>query len=251
MAGLSRGGRLALRVQEVVAQGLILLTYHALEAWMRAARRYRIPDLRRVRREFEAQMAGEPGPWLVCANHLTLIDSLVIQWAMAPGWRLIGRRDRFAWNLPDRRNMSRTWWLRVLGYIGKCVPVLRQGPPGEARRTLDKVAYLLSAGQTVVIFPEGGRSRIGRVDPDRVTYGVGRMLQEVPSTRVLCVYARGVGQKAHSDYPRPGERFFIRVARLAPETTMAGMRGARELATQIMTRLSEMEAAYIEAMVDR
>jgi hypothetical protein len=197
-------------------------------------------------------MAREPGPWLVCANHLTLIDSLVIQWAMAPGWRLFLRRDRFAWNLPDRHNISRTWWLRALGYVGKCVPVLRQGPPEEARRTLDKVAFLLSAGQTVVIFPEGGRSRVGRVDLDRVTYGVGRMLQEVPATRVLCVYARGVGQKEYSDYPRPGERFFIRVARLAPETTMAGMRGARELAMQIMTKLSEMEAEYVaSAMVDR
>ena len=251
MGGVPRSGRVALRVQEAVSQGLILLTYYALEAWM-YGRRYRIIGLRQVRRAFEAEMAGEPGPWLICANHLTLIDSLVIQWAMAPGWRLFLRRDRFAWNLPDRVNISRTWWLRVLGYIGKCVPVLRQGPPEEARRTLDKVGFLLSAGQTVVIFPEGGRSRIGRVDLDRVTYGVGRMLQEVPQTRVLCVYARGVGQRTYSDYPAPGERFFIGVARLEPKTSLDGMRGARDLATQIVTKLSEMEAEYREnAVVDR
>ena len=248
---LSRGERVGLKVQEVVAQGLILLTYHSLEAWLRF-QGYRIPGLRRVRREFEAQMGRERGPWLICANHLTLVDSLIIQWAMAPGWRLLLRRDRFAWNLPDRHNISRTLFLRMLGYLGKCVPVLRRGPPEEARRTLDKVAALLSSGQAVVIFPEGGRSRVGRVDLDRVTYGVGRMLQEVPQTRVLCVYARGLGQKGFSDYPRRGERFYVRARRIHPVTALTGMRADRDLATQIVQQLSEMETEYLEdPMVDR
>jgi 1-acyl-sn-glycerol-3-phosphate acyltransferase len=248
---LSRRERVGLRVQEAVAQGLILLSYYALAAWM-YSRRYRIPRLRRTRRAFAELMGRERGPWLICANHLTLIDSLVIQWAIAPGWRLFLRRDRFAWNLPDRHNISRTWWLRLLGYVGKCVPVLRQGPPEEARRTLDKVAFLLARGQAVLVFPEGGRSRIGRVDRDGVMYGVGRMLQDVPAARVLCVYARGAGQADYSDYPRPGERFFIRAARLEPVTDLAGMRGARDLATQIVTKLTEMEAEYFEdPLVDR
>lgn len=248
---LSTRERVGLRVQEAVAQGLILLSYYALAAWMRS-RGYRIPRLRHTRRAFGALMGPERGPWLICANHLTLIDSLVIQWAMAPGWRLFLRRDRFAWNLPDRHNISRTWWLRLLGYVGKCVPVLREGPPEEARRTLDKVAFLLSRGQAVVVFPEGGRSRIGRVDPDRVMYGVGRMLQDVPAARVLCVYARGAGQAGYTDYPRPGEQFFIRAARLEPATELAGMRGARDLARQIVAKLTAMEAEYFEdPLVDR
>lgn len=248
---LSTRERVGLRLQEAVAQGLILLSYYALAGWM-CGRGYRIPRLRRTRRAFAALMGRERGPWLICANHLTLIDSLVIQWALAPGWRLFLRRDRFAWNLPDRHNISRTWWLRLLGYVGKCVPVLREGPPEEARRTLDKVAFLLSRGQAVVVFPEGGRSRIGRVDPDRVMYGVGRMLQDVPAARVLCVYARGAGQVDYSDYPRPGERFFVRAARLEPATVLAGMRGARDLARQIVAKLIEMEAEYLEdPLVDR
>lgn len=242
---------MGLRVQEAVAQGLILVSYYALAAWMRS-RGYRIQRLRRTRRAFEALMGRERVPWVICANHLTLIDSLVIQWAMAPGWRLFLRPDRFAWNLPDRHNISRTWSLRLLGYVGKCVPVLRDGPPEEGRRTLDKVAFLLSRGQAVVVFPEGGRSRTGRVDPDRVTYGVGRMLQDVPAARVLCVYARGAGQTNYSDYPRPGERFYIKAARLEPVTDLAGLRGARDLARQIVTKLTEMEAEYFDdPLVDR
>jgi hypothetical protein len=239
--------RVGLRVQETVAQALILPTYGSIEAWLRA-RRYRIPDLRLVRAQFDAQVGCERGPTLICANHLTLIDSLIIQWALAPGWRLFARRDLFAWNLPDRFNISRNPWLRVLGYLGKCIPVLRGGPPEEARQTLDKVAYLLSRGQAVVIFPEGGRSRIGRVDKERLTYGVGRLLQDVPHTRVLCVYARGRGQERYSDYPRRGETFFIRAKRVAPATTAAGMRGARDLATQIYEHLRELETEYFEGL---
>ena len=235
-----------------MAQALILLTYHGLEAWMRWFKGYRIPEQRRIRQAFAAQMGSSRGPWLICANHLTLIDSLVIQWAVAPGWRLFLRRDLFAWNLPDIRTISRRSFVRTLAYLGKCVPVLRQGPPEEARRALGKVAFLLSSGQSVMVFPEGGRSRVGRVDLDRVTYGVGRMLQDVPRTKVLCVYVRGFGQRDFSNYPRRGEHFFIRVEPIAPATSFTGMRGARDLATQIVTRLSEMEAEYFEdAMVDR
>lgn len=248
---LSPGDRLRLRVQEALAQALILLTYHALAAWMRT-RRYGVPERRRVRAEFEALVARERAPLLICANHLTLIDSLIIQWALTPGWRLPFRRDLFTWNLPDRHNLSRRIGIRVLGYVGKCVPVIRRATPEETRHTMERVAFLLGRGQSVLVFPEGGRSRVGRVDTESFSYGVGRILQETPGTRVLCVYARGRGQREYSDYPRPGERFFMRLRRIAPATAFAGMRGARDLATQIVSTLSEMETEYFEhAGLDR
>ncbi len=231
-------------MQEALAQALVLLTYYALLGWIRF-RRYRVPDIRRLRAEFAALRRDRRAGLLICANHLTLVDSLVIQWALAPGWRLLFRPRWFTWNLPDRHNIASRWWVRVIGYLGKCVPVLRDGPPEEARRTLDKIAFLLARGQSVLIFPEGGRSRIGRVDPDRAMYGVGRMLQEAPGTKVLCVFARGLGQREHSDYPRPGETFFMRLSALAPETTFKGLRADRDLAMQIVGRLGEMEQEYL------
>lgn len=248
---LSFKARLGLRVQEAVSQAFALPTYYSLLGWLRY-RRYRIPDLARLRAEFAALERDRREPLLVCANHLTLVDSLVIQWALAPGWRLAFRPRWFVWNLPDRHNISATWLLRTLGYLGKCIPVLRKGPPEEARRALDKVTWLLSRGQSVLIFPEGGRTRIGRVDPDRVMYGVGRMLQEAPGARVLCVYARGLGQRDYSNYPRPGETFFIRFAEFAPVTSHQGLRADRDLATQIVARLVEMEQEYFaHAHLDR
>ncbi len=238
--------RVGLRVQEVLSHAAAPLTYGALSAWMRFGRRYRIPNLREVRREFAAQAWDRPGPLLICANHLTLIDSLVIQWAMTSAWRLASRRRAFAWNLPDRQNLARHWWWRVVGYAGKCIPVVRGGTPEQTRRTLDKVAWLLERGQSVLIFPEGGRSRVGRVDREGVSYGVGQILQAVPGARVRCVFLRGRGQEAFSDYPARGETFVVRMERVAPSTSSAGMRGARDLAMQIVGRLSEMEARYFD-----
>jgi len=243
--------RVGLRVQEAVSQALVPLTYYGLVAWMRW-HGYRLHDLAAARAAFEAQAGREPGPLLLFANHLTLIDSLFIQWAMAPAWRLLFQPRVFTWNLPDRQNISRRWWIRLLCYVGKCVPVVRKATPEETRRTLDKVAFLLSRGQTVLVFPEGGRSRVGRVDTENFSYGVGRMLQDTPAARVLCIFVRGRGQKAYSDYPRDGETLVVRFRRMAPATAFAGMRGARDLATQIVGQLREMEReAFEDGLLDR
>lgn len=251
MTVLPGRARLGLWVQEVLSQVLIPVTYYSFLGWLRY-RRYRIPDLRRLRAEFAKLERNRRGPLVVCANHITLVDSLVIQWALTPGWRLVYRPRWFIWNLPDRRNISATWFLRTVGYLGKCIPVLRDGPPEEARRTLDKVGFLLARGQSVLVFPEGGRSRIGRVDPERIMYGVGRMLQEAPGARVLCVYARGVGQSDYSNYPRPGETFFVRLSAVEPVTPHHGLRADRDLTMQIVGRLIEMEQEYFaHANLDR
>ena len=242
---LSAGSRVWLRVQGLVSRAFVFPTYYSIEAWLRF-RRYRILDRRRIRAQFAALVGDRRGPLLVCANHLTLIDSLIIQWALSPGWRLFVRPDWFFWNLPDKYNMSINLFVRALGYFGKCVLVRRKGPPEEMRRALDQVAYLLGRGQSVLIFPEGGRSRVGRVDTETFMYGVGRMIQESPEARVVCVFARGVGQRAYSNYPRAGETFVVRMKRVAPTTTTKGMRADRDLATQVVHHLRDMEQEYLE-----
>ena len=242
---LSAGSRVWLRVQGLVSRAFVFPTYYSIEAWLRF-RRYRILDRRRIRAQFAALVGDRRGPLLVCANHLTLIDSLIIQWALSPGWRLFVRPDWFFWNLPDKYNMSINLFVRALGYFGKCVLVRRKGPPEEMRRALDQVAYLLGRGQSVLIFPEGGRSRVGRVDTETFMYGVGRMIQESPEARVVCVFARGVGQRAYSNYPRAGETFVVRMKRIAPTTTTKGMRADRDLATQVVHHLRDMEQEYLE-----
>jgi 1-acyl-sn-glycerol-3-phosphate acyltransferase len=247
----SRRDRIGLRVQETLSQALIPFTYYSLVGWMRW-QGYRIADMTAARESFEAEAGGHDGPLLVFANHLTLIDSLFIQWAIAPWWRLLRRPRLFTWNLPDRQNISRRLWVRILCYVGKCVPVVRKATPEETRRLLDKVAFLLARGQSVLVFPEGGRSRVGHVDTENFSYGIGRMLQATPNARVVCAYLRGRGQKAYSDYPRQGETLVLRFRRMVPATAFQGLRGARDLATQVVTQLSDMEReAFEDGLLDR
>jgi 1-acyl-sn-glycerol-3-phosphate acyltransferase len=42
---------------------------------------YRIRNLRDIRRQCAAAFAAHRGPWLICANHLTMIDSFILSYA--------------------------------------------------------------------------------------------------------------------------------------------------------------------------
>ena len=96
-----------------------------------------------------------------------------------------------------------------------------------------------------MIFPEGGRSRTGRVDKESFSYGVGRFLDECPGCKILLVYLRGDGQEAFGTLPRVGERFTMIVEVFDPVTLDGGgLRLQREYARRIIERLAVMEEEY-------
>src|SRR5690606_37039046 len=97
----------------------------------------------------------------------------------------------------------------------------------------------------VSIFPEGGRSRTGRVDTENFAYGVGQLLLAVPEARVLCVYLRGRKQTGHSDWPQRGDEYAVDLEVFRPATVEQGLRGARDLATQVVQKLAEMERRHL------
>lgn len=194
---------------------------------------------RRVRRESRA-------PLLICANHLTMFDSFVIGWAIgSPGFYL---RDfgAVSWNTPEEVHFASTWWKRILVYLYKCVPVKRGGDRAEVAKTLDKVRFLLSCGETVLVFPEGGRSRTGRVEVESAAYGVGRLVTSLPGCRVLCVYLRGEGQEDWSDLPKNGERFHVAVKLIEPKSDKRGLRASLDVAQQVTKQLVTMEQDYFD-----
>jgi hypothetical protein len=238
--------RRALRLQLAVSQLFMAATYTAVLGWMRVFRRYRIEDLRRVRARCDELMRSGEGPVIICANHLTMIDSFILIWALSSLSRCLRSSSRFPWNLPEQRNFYTNFGLRALCYLGKCIPVLRGGPAEKSKLVLAKVGYLMSVGETLMVFPEGGRSRTGRVDAENFAYAVGTMIQQAPGgeARVLCVYLRGNAQADYSDFPVKGECFRIDLELLRPRSEHAGLRGARDIATQIIRRLSRMEQDY-------
>jgi 1-acyl-sn-glycerol-3-phosphate acyltransferase len=236
--------RLYLRFQRLVSLAFFPATALAVVAWLRLVRGYTVRDAERVRRRFRDLVGKARSPVLVCSNHLTLIDSILLAWSLGRIRDYLRRFSLFPWSLPEKANFAgRPLW-KVAAFLGKCVYVTRGGPREEVKRALARIAYLLRSGEMVSIFPGGGRSRTGRVDTRDFQYGVGQLLQLVPGTRVLLVYLRGTGQESWSDYPRKGEEFHVDLQVLQPESQHSGLRGARDLATQIVFGLSEMEARY-------
>ncbi|HPC04343.1 MAG TPA: lysophospholipid acyltransferase family protein [Syntrophales bacterium] len=203
--------------------------------------RYRFVNLREFRREMKRIREEHEGPWLICPNHLTMIDSVVAAFAMAPLREYILHFRQLAWNLPERDNFQKNPALALLCYLCKCLPVHRGGSRDEVRETLDTCTLLLARGESIVIFPEGGRSRTGRVDREKASYGVGRLYAQSDDCRILCLYLRGEGQDTWSAVPKRGERFTVAAAVLTPDRGARGLRAQRACAEAIMDRLIEME----------
>ena len=209
---------------------------------------YRFRDLRAFRRQCLGHFSRHDGGWLICANHLTLIDSAFIAFAMLPWWRYLLHYRWLPWNLPERRNFNRNPFDTALCYLMKCIPITRGGDREEVRRTLETCDRLLDTGHSILVFPEGGRSRTGRIDVENFAYGVGRFVKNLDRMKILCIYLRGDRQETWSACPKPGDTFSMAVEVFEPERlTTNGLKAQRDYAAQIVRQLSRMEERYFES----
>lgn len=210
---------------------------------------YRIGNLSQARNACRKHYREYPGPWIICANHLTMIDSLLLTYVMFSLGGHLRHYRKLPWNLPERDNFQVNPILRVLCYLAKCIPVNRGGDREEMKKVMEKCGYLLQTGQCLMIFPEGGRSRTGRVDTTNYAYGVGRLIVEHPRARVMCMYLRGGHQDSYSALPRWGERFYVKVEPLTvARENLSGLRQQRALAAQVIQKLANMEEEYFVAL---
>ncbi len=213
---------------------------------MRVFMGYRIDGITGVREDYKRIREESDAPILICANHLTLIDSLIIAWAINPTWRNIVHWRELPWNTPERLNFAATFMSRLFIYVAKCIPISRGGARSEVANVLNRVSYLLRNGETALVFPEGGRSRTGRVTSQSIAWGVGRIIAAVPDCRVACIYIRGHGQESWGSVPHVGDRFYAKVECIEPKSDYKGARRSRDIAGQIVSHLSHMEKEYFD-----
>lgn len=213
---------------------------------------YRVRDVKKIRRECALLFENHRGSWLICPNHLTNIDSVILAYAIAPMHAYMLNFRLLPWNLPERANFQRNFFSTAMCYLVKCIPVSRGGDREEMKLVMEKCIYLLRRRQPLLIFPEGGRSRTARINTENFTYGVGRFVSSEEDCKVLCVYLRGDHQDTYTNIPRLGERFSIAIDVLIPQRTEhTGLRAQRHYAEQIINRLAQMEKAYFEARRQR
>jgi len=229
-------------VQKVIAYLCMPLLYFLVVLWMKYIKNYRIHELRSIRRQFKQISQQNPSGLLICPNHLTYIDSLLLAWAFSSMGSYLLRFRTFCWNLPNARNVQESALYRVICYLGKCI--LIDEDPEKAKQTMNKAAYLLHHGHYVMIFPEGRRSKNGRVDSENYIYGVGKLHMDSHLSQVLCVYLRGDKQQAATKMPGKGERFNIRMKLQTIDSEQQGRRAMRAAASQIIHTLEQMEAEF-------
>jgi hypothetical protein len=218
-----------------------------IEITLRWVLGYRIENLRDLRREYGRICLERDGPLIICANHLTMIDSFVIAWALGSPWWYFRHFRTLPWNVPERSIFAATRYMRMVMYGLKCLPVERGGNRAEVTEVLAQLADAVSNREVALIFPEAGRSRTGRVNPDSAAAGVGRIYRSVPGCRVMCMYLRGDHQDEYSNMPVRGEHFHGSTSVVEPKTSHRGLRASRDIARQIAQRLADMEQEYFDA----
>jgi 1-acyl-sn-glycerol-3-phosphate acyltransferase len=106
----------------------------------------------RVRLEIHGLELIEPGKAVIfCANHPSAMDIPILFVSLPRQFRFAAKRSLF--HIPFLG-----WHLRRSGHI----PIDR-GHPRKAIRSLDQAAERIRAGTPVLLFPEGSRSRDGRM----------------------------------------------------------------------------------------
>ena len=248
---LSLRDRTSLNLQKAISYCLLLILDPVVRALYYFYFRFTVDGdtkrLNSIRSKYAEIRRAHPGPLLICTNHLTYIDSLIQAVILSSTWNYLGNLSGLAWNLPERKNFYHKFIYRVICYLGRCIPVERGASPAEAKRVTNQMLHVLRHNGIISIFPEGKRSRTGKVDDEDFSYGVGQLLNEIPEASVLCVYMRGTRDGGFTHFPGKGERYYMDMEIFEPVSELKGLRRARDVSTQIISRLKEMETKYFDS----
>ena len=237
------------RFQANLCRTLLLPFGGLLILLMKYFRGYKIENLREIRQQFKeiwVEKKRTKSPLIICANHLTFIDSALIIWALASNhWYFFNFRA-FAWNLPAGDFFKKKLHYHLTLYLTKCIFLDRRGSSAHKNAVLNLCRYLLEKGSVVLIFPEGQRSRTGIFENERLRFGVGKIVTSLENAQVLCIYLRGDRQETFSNYPPKNSRFDLKMKLITPAVPkeISKKRASLEVVKQIGATIKEMENAH-------
>ncbi|MDP9463583.1 MAG: 1-acyl-sn-glycerol-3-phosphate acyltransferase [Actinomycetota bacterium] len=171
----------------------------------------------------------QAGPAILCANHLSFFDSVFMMMTIDRPIYFIGKADYLD-----------SWKTRRLFPALGMIPIDRESGT-RAMVALDAAADVLRDGALLCVFPEGSRSRDGRLH--RGYSGAARLALTVDCP-ILPVGITGTAevQPPGARLPRPGRACSIAIGTpLSMAYDGAGRRmAARALTDQLMQRIADL-----------
>ncbi|MBI3298876.1 MAG: 1-acyl-sn-glycerol-3-phosphate acyltransferase [Elusimicrobia bacterium] len=253
---LSAAETAQLRRQALWSRLLAYPTYALIIAMGRLRFGYTFKDLERFRAELWAKLDAHPGPVIWAANHLTMIDSFLVFWAVFPMSRA-GQANRLPWSTPEYRNYYavgsplKAAAVRTLMYLCRCIPFLREGEDEASVRwreaAFEKCALILKEGGSVFVYPEAGRARNGWLDSRKPKDFLGRLALATPGAKFLCVYLRGEGQTFATVAPRRGEAFRMHAELV--DGVLPGETTPRAVSERLFTVLAGLQERWFAGSV--
>jgi 1-acyl-sn-glycerol-3-phosphate acyltransferase len=158
---------------------LYRLVWTGYRAWFTAYHRYRVCNVERVPRT---------GPVLLACNHASFYDPPLVGSTLARDICYLARESLF-------KTRFGNWALRSVN----CIPVDREGGGAAG---LKGVLDHLGRGHAVILFPEGTRTRDGRLQSVRSGIGLAVMKAEAPVVPVR-VFGTYEAWGRHLKLPRP------------------------------------------------
>jgi len=243
----------SLRRQRFVSRAVAVPLSLFVAAAARLRFRYGLADIDRIRGEIWKKLDAHDGPVIWAANHLTLIDSFLVYWAIFPMSRVL--EDRLIpWSTPEYTNYYKLGgpvkarFIRALLYCCRCIPFLRGGEDAAAeawrQKAYDKCVWLLREGASVFVYPEAGRSRSGWLEARRPKDFLGKMAIDVPNAKFLCVYLRADDQIATTVRPPEGSVFRVKCDLI--DGARPGETNARDVSQRLFDRLAELQNEWWE-----
>jgi len=178
----------------------------------------------------QVQLKGFNGPAIIIANHSSHFDSPVV-YSVLPGHvrdrlMMAAAADKF---YASRK--KRIWWPSL---FQGAFPVHR----GGGTKQLEYPLWLLKRGYSILIYPEGGRSRTGQIGRFKAGPAIMAMAANVPVIPIYMEGLRKVMPKGQRE-PRPaavsvriGKPVYIPAGSTVPEAVSMLENALREVAGQ-------------------
>lgn len=101
---------------------------------------------------------------LILSNHQSLIDSMLIAYALFSPWDIIFHYRQIPWNAAAWENFFKQGGRRIFCYFLKTVPAYRHQGIMAANKNIEAFNQILSKDNLLLFF-EGTRSRDGNIGP--------------------------------------------------------------------------------------